>query len=269
MSEIRKELAITRALCHQLRNSKRFVPRLVTSLSSPHELQENTSTVSLASLTPIATNRTTVSGQSSFSTYSKRSSRSITSIASSYWAASIIDLYYSELEEISAQSSAQQRSTTGALIIQISGTVPDQISQPARIISQGESSRQTANTGVTVVLSFDEISPWPFSFPQPTDTSCLPIILATSAATENKYHFDGMLFYPAPELTPGAFTPLPGRNATVLQPDEYVQRCVQRNRDFVVGEVSYSLEFKRSIETMKLFWRCHALSAIRCCPKVL
>lgn len=264
MAATRKDLADVRALCHQLRNRNRSLSRLATQPSSLHHLRANTSMVSLTALTLITTGQSTASAQSGFSTRSNRSAASITSIASSYWAASIIDLYCTELEDISAQSpvpqSPVQELTSGTPDTPISNTVLNQTLRPARLSSKaGESSRRLARSFPTLFRSSTLTTTWQFPFPQPTRETCVPVIMPTTAATDNIYHFKGMLFYPAPELAPGAFTPVPGRHATVVEKDDYVRRCVEQNADFLLRKSPDDNEMKSSLGIMKLFWRFHAL----------
>lgn len=86
----------------------------------------------------------------------------------------------------------------------------------------------------------------------------------------DRYHFFDTLFYPAPELTPGAFSPVPSFHATAEIKDDYVRACVERNTDFVIAETlklrgdgtAFGEDLKRSLGIMKRFWRCHALFRI-------
>lgn len=262
MAATRKDLADVRALCHQLKNRNRALSRLATQSPPLHQLRANTSTVSLTALTSIATGQSTASAGSGFSTRSNRSAGSITSIASSYWAASIIDLYCTELEDISAQSPVpqspvQEELTSDMADTPISSTV---LNQTFRLSSRaGESFRRSARSVPTFFRSSTLTATWQFPFPQPTRETCVPVIMPTTAATDNIYHFNGMLFYPAPELAPGAFTPVSGPHATVVEQDEYVRCSVEQNADFLLRKSPSAIEMKSSLGIMKPFWRCHAL----------
>lgn len=267
MTGLRKELADVKTLCQQLMNSRHSANRLVTPPPSEYQLQASASTASLARLSPIATSATTASTQSTASLRNNRFRGSTTSIASSYWAASIIDLYCSELEEISGLASAPHEpgtagSSTVAITTHSSHPVGSRsLSRETRIVAAGRSALR---------LLFP--NPWVLvGLPIPAVQTFMPAIMPTTLYTDNKYFFSGMAFYPAPELVPGAFSPVPGPEEAVVEKDNYVRRGVEQNTAFVISQtlkVEGNLEsmadkvrddFNVSLGIMKNFWLCHAL----------
>lgn len=193
------------------------------------------------------------------------------STPTSYRSASTTNTYSTELEQQPPLSTSQQPGSPPLS----SHTAPPAATKiptphPTSPSRAAASSRMATPRHIT-----SNRNPWPmtwhFPFPQPTRNTCTPMIMPVRANTANdRYHYLDTLFYPAPELTPGAFSPVPSLHATAELKDDYVRACVERNTNFVVAETlklggdgtAFGEDLKRSLGIMKSFWRCHALFRI-------
>lgn len=268
MAEVPKELAGVQALCQQLLNRRRSASRLATSQSTLHLVRPSGSTVSLARRLSFGTSERPPSAKRTMSFRNSLSIRSVGSFTSSHWAASIINRYCSELEQIAGPSPKQPDTPTAGSPINPS---PPAILHRPVSSSPGESSSQASRATDPPSIRKAAISKLrttartlTLPFLRPTAPSYAPVIIPTSAPTDNKYHFHGLLFYPAPELVTGSFTPPPAPGASVDEKDTYVRSCVERNVEFVVSRVAalradVGADWKVSLGIMKVFWKRHAL----------